>query len=289
MSAILAPICRAPLLAAVLLLTLVGAPSAAEQDQRAERGTYRLYPGDLVAVSVYGHDDLSTELRVPASGPVTFPLIGEINAVAGLERDAFAARIREALERDYLHHAAVTVTVRAFAPRRVFVMGRVARPGAVELSPFVSLTANQAIGQAGGFRDDANRAATVVLRGDVEQPGQRQALPVPRIDPAGRGRAVVLQPGDLLLVPRLDRVYVLGAVARSGAVDLPSDEQLTVSKAISLAGGFTRFARQDAVQILRAGTESESIDVGALLSGKQDARDPVLQPGDTVSVPESRF
>ncbi|MFW5859729.1 MAG: SLBB domain-containing protein [Planctomycetota bacterium] len=282
-----APVRRHRLLVACLMvLTVVGRVSAEEE---AASNTYRLYPGDRIAVSVYGHDDLSTELRVPATGPVTFPLIGEIDAVAGLERDAFATRIRTALERDYLHHAAVTVTVREFAPRRVFVMGRVARPGVVELSPFVSLTANQAIGQAGGFRDDANREATVVLRADAEQPDKRQALPVPRIDPGGRGSAVLLQPGDLLLVPRLDRVYVLGAVARSGAVDLPSDEQLTVSKAISLAGGFTRFARQDAVQILRPGAESEAIDVGALLSGKQDARDPVLQPGDTVSVPESRF
>ncbi len=92
-----------------------------------------------------------------------------------------------------------------------------------------------------------------------------------------------------MIVPRLDRVYIIGRVREAGAVNLPAQQQLTVSKAISLAGGFDRFAKQDAVQLLRAGDKVRIVQVREILGGDSDQRDPVLKPGDTVFVPESRF
>jgi protein involved in polysaccharide export with SLBB domain len=56
-----------------------------------------------------------------------------------------------------------------------------------------------------------------------------------------------------------------------------------------MAGGFTRFARQGEVQLIRAGKPVLAVDVKAVLSGNTDVQDPELGPGDTVFVPESRF
>ena len=100
---------------------------------------------------------------------------------------------------------------------------------------------------------------------------------------------IELQPNDVIIVPRLDRVYIIGHVGKPGAVNLPSQEVLTVSKAVSLAGGFSQYAKQSEVQLMRAGKHVQVVDVRAILTGSSKEQDPVLGPGDTVYVPESRF
>ena len=39
---------------------------------------YRIYPGDLLVVSVFDHPDLSLEVRVPGDGRLAYPLIGDL-------------------------------------------------------------------------------------------------------------------------------------------------------------------------------------------------------------------
>ncbi|MBA3687191.1 MAG: SLBB domain-containing protein, partial [Planctomycetes bacterium] len=120
--------------------------------------------------------------------------------------------------------------------------------------------------------------------------GARTVVKVPLADEAAALTAdIALKPGDIVVVPRLDKIYVLGQVERPGALDLPAQKSLTVSKAISMAGGFGRFAKQGKVALIRDGNKVAEIDVKKLLSGDKPDGDPVLQPGDTVFVPESRF
>jgi polysaccharide export outer membrane protein len=251
---------------------------------------YTLYPGDLVKVEIFDHQDLTTTLRIPANGLVPFPLIGDITGVVGRSVDQFTSEIARRLLDGYIRQAVVTATVIEFSPRFVYVMGNVAKPGSVPLSPFIQLTAMQSIGQAGGFLEDANRAGTQVIRDDPAIPGAKIGLPVPVSDKADSLVSdVELKPNDIIIVPRLDRVYIIGQVGKPGAVNLPSQEVLTVSKAVSLAGGFSQYAKQADVQLMRAGTRVQVVDVRAILTGDTKIQDPVLQPGDTVFVPESRF
>ncbi len=83
------------------------------------------------------------------------------------------------------------------------------------------------------------------------------------------------------------RVYMTGQIRTIGPLELPTDEMLTVSKAVLRAGGFRDFANQRKVQLIRKDGPSKGIevDVKAALLGKT-VEDPVLQPGDTVNVPE---
>lgn len=251
---------------------------------------YTLYPGDLLKVEVFDHQDLTTTLRIPASGNVPFPLIGEVSGVVGRSIDQFTTEVSKRLLAGYIRQAVVTATVIEFSPRFVYVMGNVAKPNSVPLNPFIQLTAMQAIGQAGGFLEDANRAGTQVIRDDPTKPGAKIGLAVPVTDKADSLVGdVELRPNDIIIVPRLDRVYIIGQVGKPGAVNLPSQEVLTVSKAVSLAGGFSQYAKQADVQLMRSGKRVQVVDVRAILTGDTKIQDPVLEPGDTVFVPESRF
>jgi polysaccharide biosynthesis/export protein len=251
---------------------------------------YTLYPGDLLKVEVFDHQDLTTTLRIPANGNVPFPLIGEVTNVVGRPIDQFTTEVAKRLLDGYIRQAVVTATVIEFSPRFVYVMGNVAKPNGVPLSPFIQLTAMQAIGQVGGFLEDANRAGTQVIRDDPTKPGAKVGLAVPVSDKADSLVGdIELKPNDIIIVPRLDRVYIIGQVGKPGAVNLPSQEVLTVSKAVSLAGGFSQYAKQGEVQLMHSGKRVQVVDVRAILTGDTKVLDPVLEPGDTVFVPESRF
>jgi polysaccharide biosynthesis/export protein len=279
----------------VLLLTLlaVTAARAAEPEPRpvpepatAPRSLV-LAPGDEIQVSVFGHPDLTSTVRVAGNGSIELPLIGTVAGVLGADIDALAQRIQAAYLDGYLTQAQVLITPQSFGPRTAFLLGALRTPGPITLSPYVGITALQALSQAGGYTADADPGKAMILRDDAAG-GPRQSILVPSAGTqAGAADDPVLRPGDLLVVPQMARAFITGAVRNSGAVNLPSSGQLHVSQAISLAGGFERFARQAQVQLLRAGA-STVVDVQALLAG-QKVDDPVLQPGDTIFVPESRF
>lgn len=248
---------------------------------------YRLFPGDLIRIEVFGHADLQVDARVPPQGEVSFPLIGAVTNLAGRAPEAVAGEIATRLADGYIRNPSVQVQVRDYGPRSVFVVGAVRTPGSVALDPLRPSTAMQAIASAGGLSEDADRAALHVLREDPQQPGTTIRIPIPNDETAVAN--LRLQHGDVLAVPRADRIFVLGQVHTPQAVPVTSREVLTVSKAISLAGGFARFAKDSRVQILRPGQAALTVDVRAVLDGAKDAADPQLQAGDTVFVPESRF
>ena len=83
------------------------------------------------------------------------------------------------------------------------------------------------------------------------------------------------------------RVYVTGAVHMIGAVDLPVDEKLTVSKAIIKAGGPKDVANLRKVRVMNkdGAYRGSFVDFKDILAGKYKT-DLTLEPGDTVVVPE---
>lgn len=253
-------------------------PQTQAQPQPQPITAARLIPGDLVRIEVFDNPDLSQSIRVPALGAAPFPLIGSIDNLAGRDTTAVSEELRRRLEDGYLRHAEVTVTVLEFAPRTAYVMGSVGRPGPVALASAGRTTALQAVGEAGGFSEDTDLHRIQLLHAD--------GSPATLGDTAAQA---VLVPGDVVVVARYDRVYVLGRVQRPGPINLPSNEPISVSKAISLAGGFERFAKDGSVQLLRGDGTPVTVDVRAVLDGKRDVVDPVLKPGETVFVPQSRF
>ena len=88
-------------------------------------------------------------------------------------------------------------------------------------------------------------------------------------------------------------VTVLGQVNRPDRIEMPIETaSMGLVEAITQAGGFTRLARTDSVQITRrtdgGGEEHVTIDVRGFL-GRQGTSDFQLEPGDVVFVPERIF
>jgi polysaccharide export outer membrane protein len=79
-------------------------------------------------------------------------------------------------------------------------------------------------------------------------------------------------------------VYVGGEVEKPGRIVWTPD--LTASKAIQAAGGFTLYAKEDRVGVVRNQTLYE-LDIK--LAQKNPSQDPKLEPGDSVQVPRSAF
>lgn len=83
------------------------------------------------------------------------------------------------------------------------------------------------------------------------------------------------------------KVYVTGQVRQPGGFEIPTKENMTVSKAILAAGGFSDFSDKKHVRLIRKTTEGEKIIVVNVVSvwdGNID-KDAAVQAGDTVVVP----
>lgn len=79
-------------------------------------------------------------------------------------------------------------------------------------------------------------------------------------------------------------VYVGGEVQRPGRIVWTPD--LTATKAIQSAGGFSLYAKERAVTLVR---EDRAYQINAELAQKNPAQDPRLVPGDSLQVPRSPF
>ena len=83
---------------------------------------------------------------------------------------------------------------------RVFVMGRVTRPGAVKAKLSEGITLFQAIADAGGLAEGAKESAITITRKD--EAGKERKIKVNLKDIIkGRKKDIVLQEGDVIYVP----------------------------------------------------------------------------------------
>jgi protein involved in polysaccharide export with SLBB domain len=79
-------------------------------------------------------------------------------------------------------------------------------------------------------------------------------------------------------------IYVGGEVQRPGRIIWTPD--LTVAKAVQSAGGFTLYAKETAVNLVR---ENAAYPIDVKLAQRNPAQDPRLVPGDSLQVPRSPF
>ncbi len=79
-------------------------------------------------------------------------------------------------------------------------------------------------------------------------------------------------------------VYVDGEVQRPGRI--PWTPDLTLTKAIQSAGGFSLYAKEQKVTLVR---EQHAYELNVTIAQKSPAQDPRLTPGDSIHVPRSAF
>ena len=155
-----------------------------------------LGPGDVIEVRVYREQELSGLFQLSPDGTIDYPLLGT-QKVEGLTSSEIAARIRKGLAEGYLKEPFVTVTVKEFLSKRVYVLGQVEKPGTFRFEDGMNVI--QVITLAGGFTKIARPDSTVVTR---VQDGKetRTVLPVKEIS-EGKAPNFLLRPGDIVFVP----------------------------------------------------------------------------------------
>ena len=79
-------------------------------------------------------------------------------------------------------------------------------------------------------------------------------------------------------------IYIGGEVQRPGRIVWSPD--LTLSKAVQSAGGFTLYAKESKVTLTR---DRKAYDFDVKLGQRQPEQDPILFPGDSIQVPRSAF
>jgi polysaccharide biosynthesis/export protein len=179
----------------IIVLLGFGAAQGASPDP-LER-SYKLQPGDVLGVDVWKETDLKSEVLIRPDGGISFPLAGDLQA-SGLTTD----ELRMALEsrvRKLIPDAVVTVAVKAPNGNRVFVIGKVNKPGDFPLLRPTDVM--QALSLAGGATPFANTNRIRVLHRD----GSRQVSTPFRYGDVVRGRHldqnILLQSGDTVIVP----------------------------------------------------------------------------------------
>jgi polysaccharide export outer membrane protein len=178
----------------VILLWLGNAAYAGDP---ADMGSYRLQPGDVLSIVVWKETDLQTEVLIRPDGGISFPLAGDIPA-AGLTTSELRTEL-ELRVRKLIPDAVVTVSVKAPNGNRVYVIGKVNRPGDFPLLRPTDVL--QALSLAGGATPFADTDKIRVLHRD----GTEQTSTRFRYSDVARGRHleqnILLKSGDTVIVP----------------------------------------------------------------------------------------
>lgn len=181
-----------------LILVVTASPGvAADTQEPPAQPPYQIQSGDVLQVSVWKEPDLQAELIVRPDGGVSFPLAGDLPAAGGTVED-----LRRALDerlRKFIPDPVVTVAVKAIAGNRIYVAGKVNRPGDFLLSR--PLDVMQALALAGGATPYADVDDIRILRRD----GARLIALRFRYSDVAQGKAleqnILLQSGDTVVVP----------------------------------------------------------------------------------------
>jgi polysaccharide export outer membrane protein len=152
--------------------------------------------GDVFEVRVVGEPDLSGVYRVSSEGTIAFPFCGTV-AVAGKSAPGLAQQLTECLGNGYIKNPQVTVFIKEYNSKKVFVFGEVSKPGTFAYEDGMSVI--QAITIAGGFTKQAARNSVQVTR-SVDGQERRVKIAVDDIT-TGKAENFLLQPGDIVFVP----------------------------------------------------------------------------------------
>lgn len=121
---------------------------------------YRIGAEDVLQISVWKEPELEREVLVRPDGGITFPLAGDIIA-AGRTPAELQSDIRTRIQK-YVPDAVVTVSVKKLTGFRIYVIGKVKKPGQMTIGRYIDVL--QALTLAGGLDPYASEKEIKVLR-----------------------------------------------------------------------------------------------------------------------------
>ena len=246
---------------------------------------YRIRLGDTLQFSVWGEPALTSTVVVMPDGTVSLPLVG-VHAVVGKTVAALTSELQQAYQR-YFKDPKISLSCTPRTPPQVYIEGSVRRAGPVEYDPRLRLLDYLAL--VGGPTPGADLSRVVVTsvsESEVRSSVVDLAAATPGAVMAGN---VPLKAGDTVWVGRALPVSVVGAVRSPGAFDYR--QGLRLSDYVGMAGGPTERARMNKTVLKH--TEggqnvTRTVDLSSALREPDTPElNPVLSPGDVVTVPEA--
>jgi polysaccharide export outer membrane protein len=177
-----------------------GGAGAGEQDAERDASPnhgYWIQAGDVLQVSVWNEPELQLEVLVRPDGGISMPLAGDI-AAQGQTTEVLRQTISERIGR-YIPDAEVSVAVRQVLGNKIYVIGKVNRPGDFILAHGIDVM--QALSMAGGMTTFAAADKIKILRWRNED---RIAIPFNYDEVAGGenlDQNISLRSGDVVVVP----------------------------------------------------------------------------------------
>ncbi len=124
--------------------------------------TYVIGAEDVLFIRVWREADFTAPYIVRPDGKISLPLVGDLQA-AGLTPERLADQIEQALA-EFINKPDVTVSLQQVNSKKFYITGQVFRPG--EFPLIVPTRIFDALSNAGGFRDFANRKKIIIMRGN---------------------------------------------------------------------------------------------------------------------------
>lgn len=268
---------------------------------------YRVGPGDVLDVRVFGQPDLNGEYEVDEDGNISsLPFIEDpVPAKCRNEKEIQKA-ITDAYSK-YLVKPRVSVRIlerRSRPPAVIF--GAVRMPSRVAMNRRVRL--HEILVTAGGVTQNASGTIdvlhtepemcpdddelpttllTAVASNHTKEPdiGKIETYKLSEMKTGAPEHDPYIRPGDYVIVNEGEPVFVTGAVIQPREVVIK--DQLTLARAIAMAGGTQKLAKTSEVHIYRKkdgkiGSEDLKYDYDAIRKGKQP--DVLLQAYDIIDV-----
>jgi polysaccharide biosynthesis/export protein len=288
------------------------APDARAAVQPASQ--YRIGPRDVLTIRVTAPDIVpqfsADAMEVDECGMI--PLLSVQNEAqsqvkaAGFTTSELQEQLRKFYTK-YKRNPQVVVKVKEYNSQPVAINGAVMRPGQFQMRRPVRLLELLNFYAGGPTERNGGRIqiARIPMLGDCASAqevaavlnAQGEDVYAPRFfifnlsdTLKGEERSnPYLQPGDVITLPEAKEAYVIGNVLRPGPI-LLKDDNLTVTRALAMAGGKMPDTKDDKVRIIRpnpGGGESQEIPVDLSAIKNHKAEDVLIRANDIIEVPVS--
>lgn len=236
---------------------------------------------DILEINVYDHPDLSVKIRVSGDGKVRFPLIGEF-LITGMTPSQISELVENKLKDGYIVNPQVSVSMSEYRSRKATILGQVEKPALYELRGKTSLL--ELISKAEGLTSEAGQYA-YITRSEfhVDENKKEKVIEIDLkklVEKGDTSQNIQIRSQDSIFIPKMKKFYVSGEVKKPSSYKF--EEDLSVIKAITNAGGLTDKAAPKNVRIIR------EID-GKKTILEKVSMDEIIHAEDVIVVPESFF
>jgi len=245
---------------------------------------YIISEGDTLNISVWGNKELSAIVKVRPDGKISVPALGEVHAA-----DLTPMKLQDLLTekmKTLVKNPLITVSIDQISNNKVYIFG-----GGVKATVF-DLTRRTTLLQLLCVLGDLNNAdlhEAYVLRN-----GEKIKRDFYRLFVKGRTEEdLAMNPNDVVFFPAVtdNNIYVIGAVNTPKPITYR--EGMTVMEAILQAGGFTKYARENATEVLRKDNSGKQVSIPVklkrLIADGDLNQNLALKPGDYIVVSEGLF